>query len=176
MTLTLTILAMIAAANPLRALAARPTPLSRAALAAAVGTTLALVSISAAAAGPLLDLIDIAGPSARIAAGIALLAVALKDVFLAPPAPEPALPGWKAGVVPLAFPVLFSPALALLAVAAGAERGIAVTLLAAVVALVPAAAALDMAPSWPHRVGPATIGGFGAGVAALVVLDGVYAI
>ena len=75
----------------------------------AIGVRLALVGVSAVVSGPLLDLVDVTGPSARIAAGIALLVVCAKDVFAPPPTAEPALAGWRAGLVPLAFPVVFSP-------------------------------------------------------------------
>jgi small neutral amino acid transporter SnatA (MarC family) len=177
MTLTLLVLAMMAAANPFRALAARPAGARLETLATAVLATLALTWVSAAVSGPLLDLVDVTGPSARIAAGIALLVVALKDVFAAPPTPEPALPGWRGGMIPLALPVVFSPALALLAVAGAAERGVAFTLMAAAIALVPVAAALTIAPARQRvRAMTAFAGALGTGLAALVVLDGVYAI
>ena len=42
-----------------------------------------------------------------------------------PPSPEPGLKGWRAGIVPMAFPVIFTPALAMLAISAGSERGAA---------------------------------------------------
>ena len=177
MTLTLLVLAMVTAANPFRALSARPTGPTAPALLAAVGTTGLLVIGSAAISGPLLELVDVTGPNARIAAGIALLVVALKDVFAAPPGPEPALGGWRAGVVPLAFPVIFSPALALLAVAGASERGVPLAVAAAVIAVAPVVLVLLAAPrSTPLRPLVAAVGVAGTGVAALVVLDGVYAI
>lgn len=176
MTVTLLILAMVAAANPFRARSARPAAEIRATTAVALGATLVLVLVSALVSGPLLDLVDVAGPSARIAAGIALLVVALKDLFAAPPTPEPALSGRAVGLVPLAFPVIFSPALALLAVAGGAERGVAVAVGCGALALAPTALALLVMPDRQLRAATAAVGGFGAGLAALVVLDGVYAI
>jgi len=176
MTLTLLVLAMIAAANPFRAASARDDNADRTTVGLALAATLLLVLIAAGVSGPLLELVDVAGPSARIAAGVALLVIALKDIFATPPIPQPALPGWQAGLVPLAFPVIFSPALALLAVAGAAERGVAVALFAAAVALVPAAVALLVGPTEPHRIWTGAVGGFGTAIAALVVLDGVYAI
>ncbi|MEZ5244214.1 MAG: hypothetical protein R2707_03890 [Acidimicrobiales bacterium] len=177
MTLTLLVLAMIAAANPFRALAARPAAPRYEVVVAAMATTGALALFSAAVSDPLLDLVDVTGPSARIAAGIALLVVALKDVFVAPPQAEPGLRGRRGGVIPLAFPVIFSPALALLVLAGTAERGVAVALAAVAIAMVPVALVLVFG-SAPTRVRAMTsfTGALGAGVAALVVLDGVYAI
>ena len=177
MTLTLLVLAMVAATNPFRALAARPPDTTPLTLGVAMAATGALVLASAGASSAVLDLVDVTGPSARIAAGIALLVVALKDVFASPPPATPALPGRRAGLVPLAFPVLFSPALALLAVAGAAERGVPLALVAAAVALAPAILLLSTAPaSTPVRPLAAAVGVAGTGVAALVVLDGVYAI
>jgi small neutral amino acid transporter SnatA (MarC family) len=177
MTLTLLVLAMIAAANPFRAVAARPADARYGVVVAAIAATGAFVLCSVVVSGPLLDLVDVTGPSARIAAGIALLVVALKDAFLAPPAAEPAPRGWRSGVVPLAFPVIFSPALALLAIAGAAERGAAVTLAAAAIALAPVALMLVFGPrTGPVRAMTASAGALGTGLAALVVLDGVYAI
>ena len=176
MTLTLLVVAMVAAANPARAVAARPTAAPRETTAIAVGATLGLVLLSAVVAGPFLDLVDVSGPNARIAAGVALLVVALKDVFVAPPTPDPGLPGRRGGLVPLAFPVIFSPAGALLAVAGASERGVGIAVLAAGLALAPVAIALRVAPASHARAATAAVGVFGAGIAALVVLDGVYAI
>lgn len=176
MTLTLLVVAMMAAANPARAVAARPAEAPRQTIAIGVGATLGLVLLFAFVSGPFLDLVDVSGPNARIAGGIALLVVALKDVFLAPPSPEPALAGRRGGLVPLAFPVIFSPAVALLAVAGASERGVGIAVLAAGLALAPVALALAVAPASHTRAATAAVGVFGAGIAALVVLDGVYAI
>lgn len=176
MTLTLLVVAMVAAANPARAVAARPAEAPRQTAAVAIGATLGLVLLCAIVSGPFLDLVDVSGPSARIAAGVALLVVALKDVFVAPPAPDPALTGRRGGLVPLAFPVIFSPALALLAVAGASERGVGVAVLAAGLALTPVGLALAVAPATRIRATTAAVGMLGAGLAALVVLDGVYAI
>jgi len=175
MTLTLLVLAMVAAANPFRAAAARAPHTTHRLVGVAVAATLVLVLLAAMLSGPLLDLVDVSGPNARIAGGIALLVVALKDTFATPPAPEPALAGLAGGLIPMAFPVLFSPALAVLAIAGASERGVVVTLLAAALALIPAAVIL-VSGTRPRRMWLSTAGVFGAGIAALVVLDGVYAI
>lgn len=178
MSLLLFSLAMIAAANPARASSARPTPADTRTIAAALATMLVLTAVAAVGAGPFLDLVDVTGPSARIAAGIALLVVALKDVFTRPPAPEPALEGWRGGIVPLGFPVIYSPAVALVAVAGSASRGVGFVILGAgfTTLLLGLSLMTPTSASTTTRIATATIGLFGAGIAALVVLDGVYAI
>jgi small neutral amino acid transporter SnatA (MarC family) len=176
MTLTLYVLAMVAALNPFRAASARGEQPTGSLIGPAIGATLLLVLLAAAVSGPFLDAIDVSGPNARIAAGIALLVVAAKDIFLAPPAATPALPGWKAGVIPLAFPVIFSPAAALLAITAASDRGVGIAVVGAVIALIPNAVALIATSDAPRRIWVSAIGCFSAGVAAFVVLDGVYAI
>ena len=176
MTPTLLLLAMLAAANPLRVASARPRH-DRVPAAAAAGTLLILgVLVSGLVSGPLHDAVDVTGPSARIAAGIALLAVALHDLFGAPPDAEPALTGWRAGIVPLGFPVLFTPAVALVAVAGAAQHGVWVPVAAVLPAMIVAGALLVSARARIPRGVLATSGALGAAIAALVVLDGIYAI
>ena len=176
MTLTLLTVAMVLAANPSRVLSARRPDRDPVVVLVALGATLGLATAAAVLSGPLLDVVSLTEPSATIAAGIALLVVGIKDIFAVPPGPEPALAGWKAGLVPLAFPVTFSPAFAFLAVAGSADHGIATTVAVAVLALLPAAALLFLAPAGRRRIATSTLGIVATGVAALVVLDGVYAI
>jgi small neutral amino acid transporter SnatA (MarC family) len=175
-TLTLMFLAAVAAANPFRAAAASPAcDRVRAVFVGVVATSLAVVA-AAAASGPLLDAIDVTGPSARIAAGIAIAAVAAKDLFASPPAAEPGLSGWKAGIVPLALPVMFSPALALIAIAGASDRGVVVTTIVLLVALLLAGLAAIRPPNRGMRSLVGVVGVLGMAVGALVVLDGVYSI
>jgi multiple antibiotic resistance protein len=85
------------------------------------------VCIAAALGEPLLGALDVSEPAFRIAAGgVAVLAGAF-DLFRRPPAPEPALAGWRAALVPVAVPVVARPALVVIALGAGAEAGLAVT-------------------------------------------------
>ncbi len=176
MTLTLLVLAAIAAANPFRAASASPAGDRAPAVVVASSVSIGAVIVLAITSGPVLDTIDVTGPSARIAAGIALVAVSLRDVVAPPPKPEPGLAGWKAGLVPLTVPATFSPALAILAVAAGADRGVAVTTIAIAPALALAALAAMRPPTRGLRPAAAIVGGFGAAIAAFVVLDGIYSI
>lgn len=176
MTMTLLVLASIAAANPLRAAAASPAQ-DRGAIAAVTAAVVgALVLVCAIVSGPLLDAIDVSGPSAGIAAGVALLAVCAKDLFARPPAAEPALAGRRAGIIPIALPVVFSPALALVAMAGADDRGVVLALAAAVPAVALAAAAIARPPRRGLRGWLASVATAGVGVAVLMVLDGVYSI
>src|SRR4029077_16921636 len=49
------------------------------------------------------------------------------------PKPEPALRGWRAGFVPIAFPLLVNPALGAGALMAGADHGVATPVVATLV-------------------------------------------
>jgi small neutral amino acid transporter SnatA (MarC family) len=81
------------------------------------------VCVLAALGGPVLDALDVSTPAFRTAAGaIALLAGAV-DLFRRPPEPEPALPGRRAALVPVALPLVARPALVVMALGAGADRG-----------------------------------------------------
>ncbi len=77
----------------------------------------------AAAGGSLLEALDVSEPSFRIAAGVVAGLSGIADLFRQPPAPEPALAGWRAALVPVAIPLVARPALLVVALGAGAERG-----------------------------------------------------
>ena len=66
-------------------------------------------------------------PSFRIAAGIVAALAGAVDLFRRPPAPEPALAGWRAALVPVAVPLVARPALLVLALGAGADSGVLVS-------------------------------------------------
>jgi small neutral amino acid transporter SnatA (MarC family) len=104
---------------------------------AALGGALGGLAVCAAAAagGPLLDALDVSDPSFRIAAGVVAAAAGVADLFRRPPPPEPALAGWRAALVPVAIPLVARPALLVLALGAGAERGVLVAAGAMAIAL-----------------------------------------
>ena len=125
-------LALILALNPARAAfgiprAGRPAemPVRLAALGGAIGGLVVLVL--AAVADPLLDALDVSAPSLQTAAGIVAAIAGAADIFRRPPPPEPSLAGWRAALVPVAIPVVLRPALVVLALSAGAEEGVPVT-------------------------------------------------
>jgi small neutral amino acid transporter SnatA (MarC family) len=130
----------------------RPRAGATAANVAAVGGALAAfaVCIAAALGNPVLDAVDVSQPSFRIAAGLIALAVGAVDVFRRPPSPEPALPGWRAALVPVAFPLVARPTLLVLALGAGADR----SALLAAAAMVVGVAALSGLAAWYPPDGP----------------------
>jgi small neutral amino acid transporter SnatA (MarC family) len=155
----LLVAALVLAVNPFRAAvgarrvwAADPGGRRQPLVTAAVGVTLAVAGLGALAwiSGPLLDLLDSSAPTARIAAGLVLVVSAAAEVVRRPPDEPVAGPGWRAGVVPLAVPLLVRPAAAVVALSAGADRGVLLVIAGAAVAGLMAAAA-GAATAGPHR-------------------------
>jgi small neutral amino acid transporter SnatA (MarC family) len=175
--------ALLLALNPARAAFAVPragrpprTALELAALGGAVGA--GLVCLAAAAGDPLLDALDVSDPSFRFAAGVLAVLVGVVDVFRRPPAPEPALAGRRAALIPVAIPAVARPALLVLALGAGADRGVLVSvaamavgvaLLSALVARGPTDGPWGRALRWGSRLLAAGLVACGA----LLTIDGV---
>ena len=67
------------------------------------------------------------------------------DLFRRPPRPEPALPGRRAALVPVALPLIARPALLVMAVGAGADKGV---LLSVAAMLVGVASLTALAARW----------------------------
>jgi small neutral amino acid transporter SnatA (MarC family) len=84
----------------------------------------ALVLGASAIAPPLLDALDVSDPSFRTAAGLVAIVAGLADLLRRPPRSDPALPGRRAALVPVAVPLVARPALLILALGAGADRGL----------------------------------------------------
>jgi small neutral amino acid transporter SnatA (MarC family) len=121
--------ALVLALNPARAAFGVPragrSPRTAAGVAAVGGAIGGLtVCAVAAAGGPLLDALDVSEPSFRIAAGLVAVLAGAADLFRRPPPPEPALAGWRAALIPVAIPLVARPALVVLALGAGADRGV----------------------------------------------------
>jgi small neutral amino acid transporter SnatA (MarC family) len=120
--------ALVLALNPARAAFGVPragrSPRSVVGLGAAGGVIGGVAVCALAAAGdPLLEALDVSEPSFRIAAGILAALAGVADLFRRPPSAEPALDGWRAALIPVAIPVVARPALLVLALGAGADRG-----------------------------------------------------
>lgn len=94
--------------------------------AAAGGAALALV-VAAALAGvahPLIDALDIAPETFRIAAAMVITLVALVIVALPPSSPEALGGGRIDAVIPVAYPILLGPAAVLTWLMTGIDRGV----------------------------------------------------
>jgi small neutral amino acid transporter SnatA (MarC family) len=143
--------ALVLALNPARGAFGVPragrSSLSVLGVAALGGLIGGLAVCAAAAAGdPLLEALDVSDPSFRVAAGIVAGLAGAADLFQRPPPPEPAFAGWGAALVPVAIPVVARPALLLMALGAGAERTVLVSVGAMLVGI---AAFTALAAEWP---------------------------
>lgn len=172
MSTLLMVIAALAAVSAPRAIAALP-PEGRivAAIAGAAGT-LGALALLAAVADPMADAVDLAAPTVRMATGAVLAAQGLAAMGLPLPRPEPRLAGRWAALVPVAFPTLLTPALALLAVSGSLDRSAPTTaaVLAGALATVPALGALvPVRAGTPSRV----LRGIAALMGAVLVVSGI---
>ena len=135
MSLALLVIAAVSVVNGPRVRAALPErdPVLVGALGAVVGWVV-LVPL-AAGAGLLLDPVVLAASTVRMAAGVVLLVQGGVALVLPSPRPEPSLPGRRAALVPVAFPVTLTPGLGLLAVSGALDRSAPVALAAVAAAL-----------------------------------------
>jgi small neutral amino acid transporter SnatA (MarC family) len=180
-TLALLVVAAVAAVNPFRARAALPerAPVPIAALGAAVAT--AVLAVVAALADPVLDALHVSAATARMGVGAALAVVGAAEAVLPRPSSEPAPGGLRAALVPVAYPVLLTPAVGLLAVAGSVDRGAPVALLglAGALATVPVVALLLPPGGRPtgHRLATASARLLAVALVAIglaLVMDGVF--
>lgn len=137
-----------------------------------------VAGLIAAFADPLLGALDISDPTARIAAGVAIVVIGVRDSFSAPAEAEPALDGWRAALVPVAMPHLFAPGITLLAISASADRGLAVAVTVLMWAMLP----VILAAVWPApsgalaracRAGHVLTAGLAIALGGSLMLDGV---
>ena len=94
----------------------------------------------------------------------AIVLMSLRDLLGPPLTPTPSLSGALAGLVPIAFPAMFTPALVLLSIAAAHERGVPVALAALVPAIAVAATTTALGrsgPSWTLPASAVAAGGSG---------------
>lgn len=123
--------ALFVVANPFRWRLSLPETEGRAPRASlAVGLAiLAVAAVAfAAAAGSVLDWLDISPETWRIAAGVVVIGTGLWVLVFPQRRQEPELGGLAAAVVPVFFPVLLAPELFVLLAATGADAGVGVTL------------------------------------------------
>jgi small neutral amino acid transporter SnatA (MarC family) len=185
MTVWAVLVAVVAATNPFRRRVALDVRSAHAVLAGAA-TAAAVLALCALAGAGLRDALDVSAPNARIAAGLVLAVVGLHAVVARVERPDtrPAGTARTAWLVPVAFPVLLRPDLALVAFAS--EPGDVAPLIGAVVL----AFALTAAWWWSWRAGAdpaarpsaveralgAVLGAALVVAAIRLVLDGVFAL
>jgi small neutral amino acid transporter SnatA (MarC family) len=181
MNIAVALIAAVATINPLRLWPGLPggSRHERMRLTAA-GAALVLLAVGliAAFADPILGALDISDPTARIAAGVAIVVVGVRDSFSGPAEVEPSLAGWWAALVPVALPHLFAPGITLLAVSVSVDRGPGV----AALVLMPAMLAVVIAAAWPApsgaaaracRAGHVLTAGLALALGGALMLDGV---
>jgi small neutral amino acid transporter SnatA (MarC family) len=113
------LLALVASTNPCRVRLVLPERRS----AVGLGVVVALASASGVAAvgGALLDALDISPETFRLAGAVVLTLEGARAVVLPRAAPEPQLDGLGAALVPVAFPLLLTPGVVMLALTAGGD-------------------------------------------------------
>ena len=183
---SLLVVTLVAAVNPFRAafgVPRRDRSIPAAAGLAALGGLIALIGVLVAAfLGDLyIGAAGVSEPALRIAAGVIGGVAGVVALVRRPPPPQPALPGWWAALVPVAAPLLASPAVVTLAVSGYADRGaglvggalaIAVVVLIALVGAVRPDGSSGLVLRW--------LGGLTGALltlsATLLVIDGILAV
>ena len=171
--------ALVLALNPARAAFGIPRTSREVARLAAVGGAIGGLAVCAVAVvgGALLDAIDVSAPAFRTAAGVVAVLAGSVDFFRRPPAPEPALAGRRAALVPVAFPVVARPALLVMALGAGSlasvvAMALGVTLMIALAVRCPTDGPGGRVLRWAARLLAAGLVASGV----LLAIDGILAV
>jgi small neutral amino acid transporter SnatA (MarC family) len=175
MNVAIGILLLLAVVNPPRRRSELPA--DREVVATGAALTLVALIVLGLAGEWLLDGLSISLPTFNVAVGLVLAIRSLIDLFTGLPPGGEELPGRRAALVPVFFPVLFRPELALAAVAVGADAGPAVLLIGAAAAMgaVVAWATRGSSPGFDRAAGFA----FSAGLMVLAIdriVDGIFAL
>src|SRR4051812_36792801 len=179
------VLALLAVANQARAALCFPAAGRSARQRLAVaglggGIAGATLVVLAAVADQLLDVLHVSAPTVRIAVGLVVVITGILDLVGRVPAPEPALPGLWAGLVPVLVPLVLRPGLALLAVSVAADHGVAPVVIAAVLIVLGTLDAGAMAPlgAGPSRVVVrwvmAVLGAVAIAAGIAMAIDGIF--
>ncbi|HEX6336803.1 MAG TPA: hypothetical protein VFZ85_07615 [Jiangellaceae bacterium] len=178
--------ALFAAVNPFRLVRALPRGERSARIVTGVaalgGIVGAAIAVGAGFGGGLvLDALDVSDASLRIAAGVVAAVVGIAALVRKPPSPEPALPGPRAALVPVAVPMVANAGLIVLAVSAFADHGaalvaaalaVAVGTLSVLAAFVGTDGVAGRVLGWAGRLAAAML----VVAAAQLVIDGMFAV
>lgn len=175
MTAAIGLLLLLFTVNPPRRRSELPAD-SRVVMAGAGLTFLALVSLGLAGEW-LLDELAISLPTFHVGVGLVLAIRAAIDLFTGLPPGGEELPGRRAALVPVFFPVLFRPELALVAVAVAVDAGLPTLVVAALIGL---AAVVGWCALPPNRRTDRAFGALlSAGLMVLAIdriVDGIFAL
>ena len=176
------VVAFLVAVNPPVVAAALAGRIGRRALAAALIAAVGAVALTAAASGPLLDLLDVTAPTFRVATGVVLGVTALRWLVVGTAAPEDSSPEDSrpehTPPVPLLVLLLLTPQLVAVSIMVGADDGVAAAAAAGAVALVATGLAASGRQPRPLVWGLAArlVGMVGVAVALALVVDGVKSV
>ena len=173
-------LILVAVVNPARARLSWPVAESerpRASRVVAMGSSVVAGAglVLAAASGPILDALAVSLPTFRTGAGIVMLAAGLRLVVAGPSRWEGVTPSRRTALVPVAFPILFTPELAAAAISYGADHGVAATVVGVLAGLALAVAVFSFGTRPNRAAGGAVALGAGRFAAAVVTIAGVLA-
>lgn len=173
MSIVLALLAAVCAVNAIRTRAALPDEDAVVVGVLGAAASLGALALVAVLADPLIDGLHLTVPTVRMATGVVLGVQGAAVMLLRPPPAEPRLRGRAAALVPVAFPVLLTPGLGLLALSISLDRSAAtaVGVLAAALATVPLVARLRPGASGSVRL--RVLRAVGAGLGAVLLLTGV---
>ncbi len=178
MTLGLAFIALLAAVNAPRVrLVLMQERQSERVIVGGLGAAAALagVVVASAAAEPLRDAFGVSVETTRIGVGLVAVLVGARDLVTALPRPDPALPGRRAALVPVAFPLLLNPAVVFLAFGASLDHAVSTAVLVAIPALVtlPLLTIVEVDEDPGVGTGQRALAGAARLTAALLVLAGV---
>ncbi len=124
--LTLIFFAAVNPASVALAMAAAPGPSAggrRTAAMVGIVAAGALLAVAALASDGLLDLLDVAPETFRIAAGIVMVTAAVRALWSPGEGARDVAPGWRGGLFPLGIPLLAGPATVVAVMSYGVDEG-----------------------------------------------------
>lgn len=163
---------VVSAVNPFRTRLGTPEPLGKAAAGIGLGLAVASVAALASSSRAVLGMLEISPETFLIAAGLVAVIAGTVGAVTPQPRVEPPLAGWRAGIWPVAFPLLLSPQVLLFAVALPGQVGVGATLAAHTVAF---GLAIGLALVPTRGLGRRLLAALGVVLGAVLVMGGIWA-